>query len=434
MSGDGPVAGTAPLAVLGGEAVCTAPWPTWPQIGTDALERVRGVLSGGRWTVSGPWVGRPPLDVEFAERFSAFVGARWCVPVDHGSSALLAALTALEVQPGDEVIVPGLTWVACASSVLRAGGIPILVDVDPQTLCLDPDAVEAAITSRTAAILGVHLYSAMAEMHELRRIAASHGLPIIEDAAQAHGARWEHDGAGSLGEIGVFSMHQNKVLTSGEGGAAVTSDPELQARLEQLRGDGRRYLASGGRRALGRPDLEEVGALQGWNMHMSEMQAALLLDALERLPEQNSRRARAARFLDREFSEIEGLEIVLPYPRNTERTYYHYVLRISPEAFAHRPVEVICEAVGAELGAWIYPPIRPLDVHPLYQPQSHPLARLPGWAERLNPRRFDLPEAHSVAGHALLFHHSMLLATDRQLLAIVEAVDKVKRHAHHLSA
>lgn len=136
---------------------------------------------------------------------------------------MLAALTALEVQPGDEVIVPGLTWVACASSVLRAGGIPILVDIDPRTLCLDPHAVEAAITSRTAAILGVHLYSAMAEMHELRRIAASHGLPIIEDAAQAHGARWEHDGAGSLGEIGVFSMHQNKVLTSGEGGAAAGS-------------------------------------------------------------------------------------------------------------------------------------------------------------------------------------------------------------------
>lgn len=434
MSGNGPSASSPPLAVLGGEAACTSPWPQWPEIGPDALERVRGVLSSGRWAVSGPWVGSPPLDVEFAERFSAFVGARWCVLVDHGSSALLAALMALGVQPGDEVIVPGLTWVACASAVLRAGAIAILVDIDPRTLCLDYRAAEAAITSRTAAILVVHLYSAMAEMHELRRIAAKHGLPIIEDAAQAHGARWEQDGAGSLGDVGVFSMHQNKVLTSGEGGAAVTSDPELQSKLEQLRGDGRRYLARGDRRVLGRLDLEEVGVLQGWNMHMSEMQAALLLDGLERLPGQNSRRARAARFLDREFSAIDGLEIVLPYPRNTERTYYHYVLPVDPDAFARLPIEVICEAVSAELGAWVHPPVRPLDAHPLYQPRLHPFARLPGWTERLNPRRFDLPEAHRLAERALLFHHSMLLGTDQQLLAIVEAVDKVRRHAHRLTA
>ena len=434
MSGIGPRASCSPLAVLGGEAVCTGSWPRWPQIGTDTLERVRGVLSSGRWTVSGPWVGRLPLDVEFAERFSAFVGTRWCVPVDHGSSALLAALIALGVQPGDEVIVPGLTWVACASAVLRTGAIAILVDIDPHTLCLDYRAAEAAITSRTTAILVVHLYSAMAEMHELRRIAAKHRLPIIEDAAQAHGASWEQDGAGSLGEVGIFSMHQNKVLSSGEGGAAVTSDPGLQAKLEQLRGDGRRYLARDERRVVGRIDLKEVGTLQGWNMHMSEMQAALLLDGLERLPSQNSRRARAARFLDREFSAIEGFEIVRPYPQNTARTYYHYVLPVDPEMFARLPIEVICEAVSAELRAWVYPPIKPLNAHPLYQPQRHPFARLPGWMDRLNPRRFDLPEAHRLARSALLFHHSLLLGTDQQLLAIVEAVDKVRRHAHRLTA
>jgi L-glutamine:2-deoxy-scyllo-inosose/3-amino-2,3-dideoxy-scyllo-inosose aminotransferase len=393
---------------------------------------VRRTLTSGRWTVSGPWAGSPPLDVTFAERFSTFVGARWCVPVDHGSNALLAALTALGVGPGDEVVVPGLTWVACASAVVRAGAVPILVDVDPRTLCLDHRAVEAAIVPRTAAILAVHLYSTMAEMDELRRIAARHGLALVEDASQAHGARWGHAEAGSLGDVGVFSMHQNKLLTSGEGGAAVTSDPVLNAKLEQLRGDGRRYRPEGKRRTLGQHDLEEVGDVQGWNMHLSEMQVALLLDGLERLPGQNAHRARAASLLDSELSTLDGVELVCPYAQNTVRAFYNYVVLVEPDAFAGLSVDVICEAVSAELGTWVRPSVKPLDVHPLYQPQRHPFTGLPGWADRLDPRRFDLPEAHRMAGRALLFHHSLLLGTDQQVRAIVEAVDKVRRHAHLL--
>lgn len=424
-------AASAPLAILGGPAVCSAPWPKWPDAGGRSRDSLLEVLESSRWAVSGPWTGRPPLDMEFATRFAAFVGARWCVPVDHGSSALLAALTALDVGPGDEVIVPGLTWVACASAVLRAGGIPILVDIDPNTLCLSPAAVEAAITPRTAAILAVHLYSAMAEMDELSRIAAAAGVPILEDAAQAHGALWRGRGAGSLGAIGTFSMQQGKVLTSGEGGAAVTSDAGLRDRLERLRGDGRRYTASA-QRVIGRQDLEEVGGLQGWNMHLSEFQAALLLEGLEQLPEQNARRAQAAQFLDGEFDGLEGVATIRPYPGNTHRTYYHYVLRIEPDAWAGRSIDVACEAVSAELGVWIHPPYQPLNVHPLFQPQRHPFARLPGWTAKLDPRRFELPEAHRQADRAMLFHHSMLLGDERHLAAIVESVAKVQRYAHLL--
>lgn len=422
---------SAPLAILGGPAVFIGSWPKWPRHEGRSPDSLLKVLDSGRWAVSGPWTGRPPLDVEFAERFAAFVGAQWCVPVDHGSSALLAALTALDVGPGDEVIVPGLTWVACASAVLRAGGIPILIDIDPDTLCLAPAAVEAAITPRTAAILAVHLYSAMAEMDQLGRIAAAAGIPVLEDAAQAHGARWRGIGAGSLGAIGTFSMQQGKVLTSGEGGAAVTSDPRLRNRLEQLRGDGRRYTARD-QRVIGRQDLEEVGEVQGWNMHLSEVQAALLLDGLEQLPEQNARRAQAAQFLDSEFASLEGVTTIRPYPENTARTYYHYVLRIEPDAWAARSIDVICEAMSAELGAWIHSPYRPLNAHPLFQPQRHPFARLPGWAARLDPRRFELPEAHRQADRAMLFHHSMLLGDRTQLAAIVEAVTKVQRYAYLL--
>ncbi len=424
--------GSAALAILGGTPTSRARWPPWPQVDDATLGRVGGVLASGRWTVTGAWTGRSPLDVTFAKLFAAYVGTRWCLPVDHGSNALLAALTALGVGPGDEVIVPGLTWVACASAVVRAGALPILADVDQRTLCMDHRAVEAAVTGKTAAILAVHLYSAMAEMDELRRIAARYGLALVEDASQAHGARWDDLGAGAVGDVGVFSMHQNKLLTSGEGGAVVTSDPVLHTALEQLRGDGRRYRPDDEPRILGEPDLEEVGDVQGWNMHLSEMQVALLLDGLERLPGQNARRARAVRVLDDGLSGMDGIDLVRPYARNTVRPFYAYVVLVEPAAFAGLPVEVICEAVSAELGTRVRPCIVPLDVHPLYEPARHPFGRLAGWADQLDPRRFDLREAHAVASRAVVVPHPLLLGTDQQVHAIVEATDKVRRNAHLL--
>jgi dTDP-4-amino-4,6-dideoxygalactose transaminase len=418
------------LALLGGAPVNDTPWPTWPQADEHVIRRVGEVLSGGRWAVSGVWTGGRPLDDLFAERFASFVGARRCVPVDHGSSALVAALTALDVQPGDEVIVPGLTWVACASAVVRVGAIPVLVDIDADTLCVAPAAVEAAITRRTAAIMVVHLYSAMADMDRLVQIAQRHGLPIVEDAAQAHGARWRDRGAGSLGAIGTFSMQQGKVLTSGEGGAAVTSDDALYAKLEQLRGDGRRYVS--GMRQVGRPDLGERSTLQGWNMHLSEMQAALLLAGLDTLPSENARRAQAANYLDAELGRLDGIEIVNAYPENTRRTYYHYAIRAEPDALQDRSVDLVCEAISAELGAWVHPAYPPLNAHPLYRPLAHPFARRRRHARRLDPVRFPLPEAHRQRKRVVAFHHPLLLAPQEQLAKIVEAVDKVLRHAHQL--
>lgn len=173
------------LAVQGGSPVCSAAWPSWPQCGEHTLARVANALTSGRWAVSGPSTGRPSIDAELADRFAAFVGVPHCVPVDHGSSALVASLTALGVGPGDEVVVPGLTWVACASAVLRTGAVPVLADIESATLCLDPAAVEAALTPRTVAVLAVHLYSAMADMDRLRAITQRAGLALIEDAAQA---------------------------------------------------------------------------------------------------------------------------------------------------------------------------------------------------------------------------------------------------------
>ncbi|MGW2785118.1 DegT/DnrJ/EryC1/StrS family aminotransferase [Streptomyces populi] len=423
---------TGRLALAGGAPVWSGDWPGWPQLGPHTAERVAQVLNGERWAISGHWTGRPAVEVELAERFAEFVGARWCVPVDHGSSALITGLHALGIKPGDEVIVPGLTWVASASVVARTGAIPVLVDIDPDTLCIDPQAVEAAITPATVAVMAVHLYSAMADMDALRAIARRHSLALVEDAAQAYGSTWNGAGAGSLGDFGAFSAQQGKTLTAGEGGLLVTSDPGLRERAEMVRGDGRRYTL--GPREVGRPELEELSLVQGWNMHISEVQSALLLDGLERLLEQNACRAAAAEVLDKALGAEGDLEPIKPYAANDRRAYYHYAIRLRPGAFAGRSAATVCRALSAELGFWVHTPYRPLNGHPLYDPR-----RLPGLADqdfawKFNPARFELPVAHREAERTLLLHHPMLLGSPGHTQAVVDAFDKIRRLADQLPA
>jgi dTDP-4-amino-4,6-dideoxygalactose transaminase len=299
----------------------------------------------------------------------------------------------------------------------------VLVDIDPRTMCMDTAAVEEAITPATTAILVVHLYSAMADMDALRDIADRHGLPIIEDAAQAYGAEWAGVRAGSLGTVGAFSAQQGKTLTSGEGGLFVTSDPALRDTAELLRGDGRRY--AGEPPPLGAPHLVEETKVQGWNMHLSEFQAAILLDGLTRLPEQNRRRAVAAAQLDAALAG-DALEPIQPYERNHVRAYYHYAIRLR-DGFGGHSVGAVCRALSAELGFWIHPPYPPLNAHPLFDPR-----RLPGHSDAVDPGRFQLKNAERESRRAVLLHHPMLLGSEDHLAAIVAAFAKIRRLASQL--
>ena len=164
------------LAINGGTPVWDGTWPAWPHVSSTVCDALARVVRRQRWAVSGDWNGYAPIDLELAQKFANYCGTKHCVPVDHGSSALLVGLLALGVQAGDEVIVPGLTWIATASVVARIGAIPVLVDVDPNTLCISSDAVREAISPRTKAIIAVHLYSAMADMDALRAVCTEFGL------------------------------------------------------------------------------------------------------------------------------------------------------------------------------------------------------------------------------------------------------------------
>ncbi|GAA3200138.1 DegT/DnrJ/EryC1/StrS family aminotransferase [Nonomuraea roseoviolacea] len=209
------------LALHGGTPVRTAPWPSWPPP-LDAAQRelVGKVLESGRW---GATQGGGVTD-DLAAAFAAASAAPYAVAVGNATLGLFAALRGLGVGPGDEVVVPAYTFVASATAVLLAGAVPVIADVDPADLHLSPDAVRAALTGRTAAVMPVHLAGGPADMDPLNALAARHGLAVVEDAAQAHGAEYRGRPVGGLGHAGVYSFQASKAMTAGEGGMIVCRD------------------------------------------------------------------------------------------------------------------------------------------------------------------------------------------------------------------
>ncbi|MFN2485890.1 MAG: DegT/DnrJ/EryC1/StrS family aminotransferase, partial [Acidimicrobiia bacterium] len=213
----------------------------WPVFGGEELDALRAVLESGTWghvSRSGTAVGE--YQPQFERAFADFQTAPHGLCVANGTVAIQLALEALDIGVGDEVIVPGLTWQATAGAVLDVNAIPILVDVEPETYCIDPGAVEAAFGPRTRAVIAVHLYNSIANLERLSAICRDRGLALIEDCAHSHGSTWKGKGVGSVGEIGCFSFQSSKSLTCGEGGFCSTNRDDLALRLDSLRNCGRR--------------------------------------------------------------------------------------------------------------------------------------------------------------------------------------------------
>ncbi|MEU4366917.1 DegT/DnrJ/EryC1/StrS family aminotransferase [Micromonospora chersina] len=421
---------TAPLALFGGTPVHDRNWPVWPQGSAATLRNLQEAATSGRWAISGTYQGAPCFEQRFARAFADYHGVSYAVPTTNGSSALTIAMEALGVGPGSEVIVPGLTWVACASAAAALGAVPILVDVDPGTLSISAAAAEAAITPQTRAILVVHAYCSAADIDAFVALSERTGIPIIEDCSQAHGAEWNGRKVGTFGTIGAFSLQQTKVLTCGEGGITITDSPELYDHLQQFRANGRRFTA---KPVVGEMDLEEAGTVEGHNYCMSEFHAAVALAQLEDFDKQQAHRLANAARLDVELARIPGVSpLVLP-ANLTKRTVYDYVIRLNPDVLGPFSVSRVVSALAAELNCFVETLDAPLNANPLYVPLKSP--RLPDSDEvrqLFHPGRFELPEA-TAAFHSCvaLLHHS-LLGTDDDMTAIVTAVDKVVANIDHL--
>ena len=243
-----------------------------PSIGEKEIAYVSDAIASGWVSSLGPYIE------SFERGFAEFVGTNYALTASNGTTGLHLALVAAGIKAGDEVVVPDLTFIATANAVVHAGAKPVFADIDAETLCIDPQAAARVITPRTRAIIPVHLYGHPADMDAINAIADAHGLLVIEDAAEAHGATYKGQRVGGLGKCGVFSFYGNKVITSGEGGMITTNDEALYQTAKRLRDHAmsptRRYWH------------EEIG----YNYRITNLQAALGLAQLERIEDFIQRR------------------------------------------------------------------------------------------------------------------------------------------------
>jgi len=416
------------LAINGGVPIWDKGWPKWPTANKNVVRRLTQVLESGRWAISGPFTGTKSQEKIFADMFAKYCNVKYCIPTCNGSSALLIALESLNIGVGDEVIIPVLTWVATATAVTNVNAIPVFVDVDPKTLCISPEKVCKAITKNTKAIIPVHLYSTMADMDALLKISNEYRIPIIEDCSHVHGAMWKGKRAGSLGIIGTFSMQQTKVLTAGEGGAAITDDYDLAKKMEALRADGRIY---GGKTEKGKLELVPYNGLQGSNYCLSEILAAILIENLKILDKQHEIRLKNAKILDGMLRKIDGVYPIHADKRVNKRVFYKYVIRIDPECFAGRNAIAVANAISLELGINAEPIYKPLHKNSLFAPLSKKRFHINNiYISRFNSiRKMRFPVAEKAYSTYITFPHNILLGDYEHLQAIAEALEKVKQYA-----
>jgi dTDP-4-amino-4,6-dideoxygalactose transaminase len=334
-------------------------------IGPEVDEAIRRVLETSAFILG-------PAVEEFERAFAAYLGAEFCVGVSNGTAAVQLGLAACGVGAGDEVILPANTFIATAEAVSALGAVPVLVDCEPDSSNIDPERIEAAITPRTRAVVPVHLYGQPADLDPVFDVARRHGLEVVEDAAQAHGARYKGRRVGALGRAGSFSFYPGKNLGAyGEGGAVVTNDAEVARRLRLLRdhGSARKY------------EHEIVGH----NYRLEGIQGAVLSVKLKRLDEWNAlRRAHAARYRELlaplEEAGALGLPREMPY---AEHVYHLFVVQSDERDELQKHLA----AAGVQTGIH-YP--GPVHLQPAYRPLGHKPGDFPE-AERQARRVLSLP-------------------------------------------
>lgn len=406
------------LAICGGTPVRQQPFTRWPVYD----DRDRAALL--RVLESQNWGGYPSPNFEaaaFARAFAKHHDAPFGVCAANGTVTLLLALRAGGVARGDEVIVPPLTFVATAASAIYAGAVPVFADVRPSDYTLDPDAVEAAITERTRAVICVHLGACVCDLDRLTAICQKHGLLLVEDCAHMHGAKWRDRAVGSWGDFGSFSFQTTKLMTAGEGGVVLTGEARYEKRLQSLINCGRREFG------YADADIEWLG----FNLRITEFQAALLRAQLERLDEQNARRAGAYARLDAELTRLPGVAPLTVDERVSHRAGYQYILRYDRTAFADQRKSRVLDALRAE-GIPADEGYAPLN----RQHELLPEAALDQWYDAGAARpRFDhesCPVAQQASEESIWLPHELFLGPPSDVDSVVEALVKVQRHAAEL--
>lgn len=422
------------LAINGGTPVRSRPLPSYGTIGDEEKRAVMDVLDSGVLSQFqgdfGPnFLGGPKVR-ELEQAWRTRLGTRHAVTMNSATSALYAAIGALGISPGDEVIVSPYTMSASATCALVYHAIPVFADVDPDTFCLQPEAIRKLITPRTKAIVIVHLFGHAAEMDAIGQIAREHGLRVVEDAAQAPGGRYRGRPLGTLGDIGVFSLNYHKHIHTGEGGVAVTADGELARRLQLIRNHAEA--------AVGAMGVEDLVNMVGWNYRMTELEAAIGIEQLKKLDDLLARRVALAGELTRRLSGVPGLTPPAVAP-GVDHAYYLYALKYDAGAVGVPRARFI-EAVRAEGVPLVGGYVRPLYLEPLYQrriafgPDGCPFTCEHSRGSRIDYRKGLCPVAERLYEEELMFTsacHAGLSEAD--IGDVADAFVKVIEHRRELA-
>ena len=400
----------AKLAINGGPKTVTRTLgKSWPIFGEEEEKAVLEVVRSGIWwrggykDASGSKVG------QFEDAFGKYQHAKHCVGVTNGTQALECALKAAGVEPGDEVLVPAMTFVASATAICLVGGKPIFVDVDANNYNIDPDAMDAAVTPNTKAAVVVHNGGYPADMDRVLEVAKKHNIRIVEDCAHAHGSEWKGQRVGAIGDLGGFSFQMGKTLTCGEGGAVTANDDELGEKAFSFHHIGR---------IKGRPFYEFHRVAS--NMRMTEWQGAILLCQLARLDEQTETRERNIKHLAEGLKDIPGVDAIDRDPRVTRWGFYYWNFHYRQDEFEGLPKSKFKAAVSAEgVGIGDGAHGAPIYGNPVFQSMNLGDIHCPV-AERLH------------ASQSLSITHRAFLGGIEDMDLILEAIRKVRDNVDEL--
>jgi dTDP-4-amino-4,6-dideoxygalactose transaminase len=402
------------LALLGGQPVFEPllDWKSfWPPVDEVTARKLQELYYSRKWNAF------ERVENEFVRDFAAYQGAKYGVFTINGTITLQCALAAYGIGPGDEVIVPPVSWFATAMAVCHVGARPVFVDVEPDTFSIDPDKIVAAITERTKAIIPVHTFGSMADMDRIMAIAKRHNLRVIEDCAHMHGGIWGGKGVGSIGDVGSFSFQWTKTLSSGEGGMCITNDPDIAERIFRIKqvGYGPGELP---RQVLSPPPP----GMLCYNFRATAFHPVILHQQLGSLASLLERYSKAVHYLEERLAQSTKVRFQAPGRKADRQGRWSWVMIFDDPAYVDVPIDVIQQAFHAE-GLPVYPP-------------EGPMYRYILWNVPPEAYRVDQPcvVTEHICSHSLWLLHPYLGLEMSQLERMADVVEKVVRHVDDLRA
>ncbi len=405
------------LALLGGEKAKSKPFPIWPHYDEAEERALKQVLESRIW-----WRTPGTKTLGFERAFAKFHGARHGIAVTNGTAALEVTMAGLGIGAGDEVILPDFTFVATASAVLFANALPVLVDVDPGTYCINPDLVEEAITPRTKAVIAVHMGGHPADLDRLKKITDRKKLALIEDSSHAHASEWKGKRIGTFGVAGTFSFQSSKLMTAGEGGIIISNDEKFERQARSVHDCGRMP-----------GEWFYSHFIYGSNYRLSEWQGAVLQAQLGRLDEQTQVRHRNGRLLDRLLGMIPGITPQKLDDRCTRNGQYAYIFHVNKKEFAGIATDRFIAAMNAEgiPNQASYPPLHQLHMFRNGEYRKRLCGKQARERHAFLKRRF--PATQKAAWETVWIPQPALLGDEEDVEEIAASLSKIQKHAKDLA-